>query len=146
MPSRQIHNETDREASIRWEQGLAMPYTKTLSKGVNRSLEQNSLQRLWLREAAEQLMEYTAEEYRGYCKLHFGIPILRSESDEYCEMYDQIIRPLSYENKLKLMMVPLDYHVTRLMTTKQKSQYLDKVYQHFSGLGAQLTDPGRTYP
>ena len=146
MPSRQIHNGVDKKAAIAWLETFPMPSTMTLTIGVSRSLEQNSLQRLWLNEAAEQLMEYTSEEYRAYCKLHFGIPILRAEDEGYCEAYDRIIRPLSYEAKLEMMSVPLDFHVTRLMTTKQKSQYLDKMYQHFSGLGAKLTDPGRTWP
>jgi len=96
---------------------------------------------MWLNEAAEQLGEYTAEEYRAYCKLHFGVPIMRMESDEFMESYDRIIKPHSYEDKLEMMAVPLDFPVTRLMTTKQLTQYLDAMHDHFTMLGVQLTQP-----
>jgi hypothetical protein len=99
------------------------------------------LQRLWCREAAEQLQDETAEQKRGYCKLHFGVPILRMEDEEFCEVYDRVIRPLLYEQKLALMMVPIDLPVTSRMKTRQKKDYLDAVYQHFTGQGVKLTEP-----
>lgn len=105
-----------------------------------RSIEQNKLQRKWCAEAAAQ-GDMTAEEYRGYCKLHFGVPILRRDSDAFCEAYDRLIRPKDYEEKLLLMQEPFDLQVTRLMNTKQKTEYLDRVWQHFTGLGFRLTDP-----
>ena len=109
-----------------------------------RSIEQNKLQRKWLNEAADQLKEFTAEEYRGYCKLHFGVPILRSENEDFREAYDRVIRPLSYEKKILCMCVPLDFQITRLMDTKQHATFLDAMYQFFTGLGAKLTDPKHT--
>lgn len=141
MTTRVIENEMDRQATIRLLESRKLPCTVTFTKGKPRSPEQNRLQRLWVNEAAEQLQDETAEEKRAYCKLHYGIPILRAESDEYCEAYDKYIRPLTYEAKLAMMAVPLDYPVTRLMTSKQKKQYLDEMWQHFKGLGVQLTDP-----
>lgn len=105
-----------------------------------RSIPQNRLQRLWMNEAESQ-GDQTAEEYRGFCKLHFGIPILRESSEDYRALYDKIIRPHSYEDKLKMMMVPIDYPVTRAMTKDQKRQYLNAIYAHFTGLGFKLTEP-----
>ena len=107
--------------------------------GRDRTLEQNKLQRKWLKEAEEQ-GDQTAEEYRGYCKLHFGIPI-RREEDSFGALYDKIIKPLDYEDKLKAMMLPFDLPVTRDMTRAQKVKYLDKMYEHFTGLGFKLTEP-----
>ena len=104
-------------------------------------MEQNRLQRLWLKEACEQLQDETIEEKRGYCKLHFGVPILRNENDEFKAAYDKIIMPHTYEDKLQMMMLPLDFPVTRLMTTGQHKRYLDDVYHFFTGLGVQLTEP-----
>jgi hypothetical protein len=49
----------------------------------------------------------------------------------------------TYEEKLSLMMLPIDYPVTRLMLVKTKKKYLDKVYEHFTGVGFTLTDPKR---
>ena len=105
-----------------------------------RSADQNRLQRLWLSEAALQ-GDQTAEEYRGECKLRLGVPILRMENDEFREKYDRIVRPLPYEQKLELMMEPIDFPITRLMDKKQKTKYLDAMYRHFAGLGMRLTDP-----
>lgn len=120
-----------------------LPFTVTIEKGAKRSLEQNKLQRLWVNEAAEQLQDETAEEKRGYCKLHFGVPILRNENEEFREKYDRLIKPRSYEEKLELMMEPFSFPVTSLMTTKQKTQYLDAMYQHFRSQGVVLTEPNR---
>lgn len=106
----------------------------------SRSIEQNRLQRLWMLEAQEQ-GDMTAEEYRGYCKLHIGVPMLRAESDEFAAKYDQYVRPLPYETKMALMMEPFDFPVTRLMNTDQKKRYLDKVYVYLTGLGFKLTEP-----
>jgi hypothetical protein len=55
--------------------------------------------------------------------------------------YDAVIMPLPYEHKLKLMMVPFDFGVTRLMTTRQKTIYLDTVHRHYSEQGLILTNP-----
>ena len=106
----------------------------------HRTWEQNKLQRKWLGEA-EQQGDMTAEEYRGYCKLHFGVPILRSEDEEFAAKYEQYIRGLPYETKMALMMEPFDFPVTRLMDTDQKARYLNKIYEYFTGLGMRLTEP-----
>ena len=134
-----IKTEQDREALIKTIRLFPLGFTAKLLKG-KRTAEQNSLQRLWLQEAERQ-GDQTAEEYRGYCKLHFAVPIMRNESPEFKDAYDRVIRPLPYEQKLEMMMVPLDFPVTRLMNTKQKSKYLDDIYQHFRGLGFELTEP-----
>jgi hypothetical protein len=115
--------------------------TVTINKGKThkRSVDQNRLQRLWMDEA-EQQGDMRAEEYRGYCKLHFGVPIM-CEIPEYEESYNRVFSTLSYEKKLELMMKPLDYPVTRMMTTGQKKRYLDDVWMHFTSLGMKLTKP-----
>ena len=141
MTSRLVSSAADRDSVIALLQSCKRPYTVSIRKGKRRSLQQNRLQRLWLNEAAEQLGEYTAEDYRAYCKLHFGVPILRNEDEDFRDAYDRIIRPHSYEDKLAMMRVPLDFPVTRLMKMGQKKRYLDDIYQHFTALGVQLTEP-----
>ncbi len=106
----------------------------------SRTVEQNRLQRLWMLEAQEQ-GDMTAEEYRGYCKLHFGVPIMRAENEAFRELYDRYVRHLPYEAKMAFMMVPFDFAVTRDMDTNQKKRYLDHVYMHLTGLGFKLTEP-----
>ena len=135
-----VKNSGDRDRLIRLLQAREMPYTVNLTKGAIRSIEQNRLQRLWVNEAEEQ-GDHTAEEYRAYCKLTLGVPILRAENEAFAEQYDQIVKPLPYEQKLKLMMEPIDFPVTRLMTSKQKSEYLNQMYRLLSEMGILLTDP-----
>lgn len=107
----------------------------------HRTLEQNRLQFKWHMEAAMQLKDESAEDKRAYCKLHFGVPILRAESEEFRGQYDQIIRPLPYEQKLALMKAPIDFPVSRLMSVEQSSRYLDSIRLHYMGQGVMLTIP-----
>jgi len=105
-----------------------------------RTAQQNRLQRKWMSEAAEQ-GDMTAEEFRGLCKLHIGVPMLREADEHFRAEYDRVIKPLPYEIKLACMMEPFDFSVTRLMKVKMKAQYLDQVYVYLTGLGFKLTEP-----
>lgn len=120
---------------------VGRPFTVSIMEGEHRSTAQNRLQRKWCHEVAEQLGDRTPEEVRGYSKLHFGVPILRDDDAEFRAEYDAIIRPIPYEAKLKLMMEPFDFGVTRRMTTKQKTAYLDAMFRHWSEMGVSLTAP-----
>lgn len=142
MPTRFLETDQDRRMLLRFIEGQTLPLTVSITKGGKRSLRQNKLQRLWLNEIAEQLGDQTPEEVRGYCKLTLGVPILRAEHETFRERYDAIVKPLPYDQKLALMMEPLDFPVTRLFTTKQATAYLDGVHRHFSEKGIVLTDPG----
>ena len=141
MGSWVIDSETDRKEMIQAIAGRRLPFTVDVTKGKRRSVEQNKLQRLWLIEIAEQLGYRTAEEVRGYCKLTLGVPILRAENERFRDAYDRHIKGLPYEQKLAMMMEPLDLPVTRLMTTDQHTRYLDALAQHFCEQGVRLTDP-----
>lgn len=142
MSTRFVETEWDRRMLIRYLESQPLPLTVTLSKGGKRSLRQNKLNRLWMTEIAEQLGDQTPEEVRGYAKLTIGVPILRAENEDFRERYDAVIKPLPYETKLAMMMEPLDFPITRLMSTKQATAYLDGVHRHFSAKGIVLTDPG----
>lgn len=135
-----IKTEHDRSQIIKVINNRDIPCTVSITKGAPRSIEQNKLQRKWLLEAEEQ-GDMTSEEYRGWCKAHLGVPILLAENEEFAEKYTRLIRPMLYEDKIELMMSPMDFPVTRIMTTKQKSKYLDAMYNHFTGLGFRLTEP-----
>ena len=141
MTSRIIRTGADIDALTDLLRARSLPVTVSIAKGVNRSTEQNRLQRKWLGEIAEQLGDQTTEEVRGYCKLTMGVPIMREANEVFCEKYDRIVKPHSYEEKLEMMMEPLDFPVTRLMTTRQKTQFLDHMQQHFAAQGVRLTDP-----
>lgn len=140
--SEAIRNDADRDRVTKLMHSRDYPYTVNITKGAPRSIEQNKLQRRIMLELQEQ-GDQAAEEYRGFCKLHFGIPILRAEDEVFCEKYDRLIRPLDYEVKIEYMMAPFDFPVTRIMTTKQKSKYLDAIYLYFAEHGFILTKPER---
>ena len=142
MTTRFLETDHDRRMLIRFLEDQPLPVTVSLTKGGKRSLRQNKLQRLWINEIAEQLADQSPEEVRGYCKLTIGVPILRAENETFRERYDAIVRPLPYEQKLALMMEPLDFPISRLMTTKQATAYLDGIHRHFSEKGIVLTDSG----
>lgn len=141
MVTRSIETPWDRQQLFKFIERQKEPITVTITKGKHRTTEQNRLQRLWIKEIAEQFGDRSPEDVRGYCKLHIGIPILRNENEAFKAEYDLIIKPLPYEFKLRMMKVPLDWPVTSLMTTKQLTAYLEEVHREFSEQGILLTDP-----
>jgi len=141
MVQRIIETEQDRHMLFRFLEGQKLPMTVDIKAGGRRTVRQNRLQRQWMNEIAMQ-SDMTPEEARGYCKLHFGVPILREEDEEFRKKYDRVVKPLDYETKLMLMQEPFDFPVTRLMSIQQKTRYLDTVHAFFSGRGIELTDPG----
>lgn len=141
MVQRIIETETDRQLLFQFLASQKLPMTVDIKAGGRRTVRQNRLQRQWMNEIAMQ-SDMTPEEARGYCKLHFGVPILRDQDEEFREKYDRVVKPLDYETKLMLMQEPFDFPVTRLMSIQQKTRYLDTVHAFFSGRGIELTDPG----
>ena len=141
MTSRVVKTEFGRKMLHRMIDEQALPFTITIAQGKQRSVEQNRLQRLWMNEISEQLGDQTPEEVRGYCKLTIGVPILRSENEAFRQQYDAIVKPMPYEQKLAVMMEPLDMPVTRIMTMRQKTKYLEGVTRHFAEKGVVLTCP-----
>ena len=138
--TRPIRDGADLAPLLVLMQRRAMPYTVTIKDGLPRSTDQNRLQRLWCSEVSEQLGDRTPEQVRGYMKLHHGVPI-RREDPEYDAIYRERIIHLPYEAKLALMMEPLDMPVSRDMTRKQLTRYLDAVYADFAAQGVVLTIP-----
>ena len=141
MTSRVIRNPADLQALSAFLMARGLPLTVSIAKGASRTVSQNRLQRMWCQEIAEQFGDRTAEEVRGDAKLRFGVPILRAENEPFREKYDRLIKPRPYAEKLEMMMEPLDFPVTRLMTTKQKTAYLDQFAAFYAAQGVRLTIP-----
>jgi len=140
MTTYRIKTEQDRQHAIRMLQARDLPCTAEFTKGLKKTHDQERLARKWFKELAEQ-GDQSAEEYRGYCKLHFGVVLAKQHSDDWAEKYDRIIRPLPYEQKLELMMEPFDFPVTRILNTKLEKEYLDRVFTFYTAKGFVLTDP-----
>jgi hypothetical protein len=111
-------------------------------KGKRRTNTQNNTANKWYRDCEKQ-GDMKAWEYRAYCKLHFGIPILRRDSEKFKEVYDSRVKPYSYEQKLSFMVEPFDFEVTSLMNIKQHSEFLDMVERHLREQGFELTEVRR---
>lgn len=119
--------------------GLKLPITVEWRQGRDRSPAQNRLQFDWAREVSEQLGDRTADEVRCDWKLRHGVPIMRAESEAFRATYDEILKPLPYEQKVRMMQM---VSVTSLMTVPQMSRYLDTVQRECLQMGLRLTKPG----
>lgn len=138
MTSRAIRTEGDIEALRLFLRGRKLPVTVEIVSGVKRSNPQNKLGHKWYAEIAAQKGDETELDVKKYCKLHFGVPIMRATSEIFRAEYDRVLRPLPYETKLALMAF---YPVTSIMTTKQETEYLEAIRDEFIGKGFRLTDP-----
>ena len=94
---------------------------------------QNRQQHEWYREAARQKPELTYEDYRADCKAHCGLPILFRDDPEFAVAWDKLVKHrYTYEEKMEMMREPMDFEVTRKMSKKQLSEYLDKVFHRLT--------------
>lgn len=110
----------------------------TAKTGKARSLDQNAISHAWYEQIARELREDDALGWKCYCKLHHGVPILRTEDEEFREAYDATIKGMTYEQKLKAMrLLP----VTSLMTKEQLSKYLESMQEDFARCGVRLEFP-----
>ena len=99
---------------------------------------QNRLAFQWYRDISEQMADNTPEFYRAFCKLYFGVGILKAHDDEFRGKYDEIIRPLPYEKKMALMLPPIEIPVTSRLNIKQMSQYLETLNKYWLEKGVTL--------
>jgi len=141
MSSRIVTTVQEQQALIKFIESHQMPFTITIVLGKKRTNKQNRLQRKLCDEISVQKGDETPEDIRGFNKLTIGVPIMRSANEIFCEKYDRIIKPLPYEQKLEMMMEPLDFPVTRLMNTKEKTIYLEGIYKYWTSKGFILSQP-----
>lgn len=98
-----------------------------LSTDKPRTLPQNSLIYGLYGQISREGGQESIPEVRRRLKLHHGVPILRSQDPEFCEAYDAVIKPLTYEQKLKAMDF---WPVTSRMNTSQLSEYVAAIEKH----------------
>lgn len=101
----------------------------SIKEGKGRSVEQNAVMHGWFGQVARELREDDARGVKRFCKLHFGVPILRAEDDEFRDAYDRVIRPLQYEQKLVAMDI---LPVTSRMTTLQLDRCMADIQSHYA--------------
>lgn len=115
----------------------------TLATGKDRSKEMNALTHVWYGQVSDERGEETPLEVKRFCKLHFGIPILRAEDEEFRNWYDTLIgregnSRFTYEEKLQIM-DKID--VTSEMSQNQIMQYAKAMQNHYEKLDVLLKFP-----
>lgn len=136
-----LTQEHDRKQAVALAETIELPATVRITQGVDRSHAQNRLAFKWYKEIAQH-SGHSPDHIRAVCKLEIGVPILRLDDEEFRSLYDEMIRPLPYEKKIKLMVEPFDFAVTRSMKTKQMIAYLDGIWQRYAVEGGlALTEP-----
>lgn len=123
-----------------WVKAQVQPgikYVVTLKKHTKkRTINQNDQVYVWYEQLARELTEDSAQGWRRFCKLHFGVGILRAHDAEFRELYDKCIKStLNYEEKLQAMDV---LPVTSRMTTELLNLYLEAMQEHFLKRGVSL--------
>jgi len=141
MVQRFIESEFGRQSLLRFLERQEMPFTVSIGRGGKRTDRQNRLFHLWVGEIQRQNQDESHEWWRGYCKLVIGVPLLRHEDEAFREAYDQSVKGLPFEQKIRCMMEPIAMPVTSRMTTKQMTAFLDGVHRHFAEQGIILTVP-----
>lgn len=120
----------------------APPYVVTFKSGEEtRRDAQNRFAFEAYGQIARLLGDRDLEDVRAETKLHIGVPILRQEDDDFRAKYDETVRPMPYETKIKLMQMPFDFPVTRLMTVKQMSGYISEMLAYWDQQGASVMLP-----
>lgn len=120
----------------------SLPITVAIKDGLDRTTSQNGLVFKWYKEAANWLGDQEPWQVRAECKLNIGVRMLVTESEDFREKWTRLIKDrFSYDEKLELMSEPHDYPVTRIMTTKQMTRYMDAVYEKYAAQGVPMTDP-----
>lgn len=102
--------------------------------GKDRTLDQNALSF----QCYSDLHKAKPESYpdvndaRAHCKLHYGVVIMRRDDAYFNEQYSKLIlERFTYEEKLQLMLEPVDFPVTRNMTRKQFTEYVSRMAADF---------------
>ena len=99
-------------------------------RGKHRSLDQNWVSHGWYKKVSLEEGEYTPEEIKRLCKLHFGVPILRADDEAFNAWCVNVIDLLPYESRVEAME---HLPVTSIMTTKQMSLYMEHMQKHYAG-------------
>lgn len=90
----------------------------------DRTLAQNAMFYGLYRDWARLKGDETIDEIKNFCKLHYGIPILRGSDPKFCERYDEKVKPLPYEAKLAMMDF---FDVTSLFNVEHGSEYITAI-------------------
>lgn len=113
--------------------------------GKDRTLDQNALWFALYQRIAEMTEVGDVEDARRYCKLHYGVPIMRRDDADFRDGWNKIFLHLNYEEKLELMgpcaiFGPDGFPVTRLFNRQQGIEYTNRIVDEFRARGLVFSD------
>lgn len=142
MVTRVLREPAHIEALANLLRARKLPMTVHIAAGADRTGQQNALSFAWYADIARDLGDRTAADARAHCKLYHGVRMLHTENEPFRMSWDRLIKDrFTLEEKLELMLPPHDYPVSRLMTVRQMTAYLDGISREFTAQGVRLTDP-----
>jgi len=107
----------------------------SITVGKDRTIDQNRLSFDVYRDLQKAGKFNTVTEARAFCKLTYGVPILSEEDHEFRKGLSKLGKyKLSYEDKLSMMIEPINLPVTSRMTRKTFSRYIDAIGRNFPGV------------
>lgn len=117
----------------------------SMRPGKDRTLDQNALWFAMYQRIAQMTEIGDVEDARRYCKLHYGVPIMRKASEDFRNAWAVSFLMLTYETKLELMgpcalFGPDGFPVTRLFDRAQGIAYTDKIVAEWSERGVVFDD------
>jgi hypothetical protein len=140
MPSRSIKSIAQLRNLFTFISTQKLPMRISWVLGDDRSTKQNNLMWLWVADIEKYLGDTDAATIQATMKLEIGVPIMRAASESFRQKYDEIIKPMTYEQKI-ICMRDFGFSVTSEMTIKQMNQFLDHVWQKYTALGIELSNP-----
>lgn len=139
-----VCNPQDLAQLVYYLGNMRQPFTCRTELGVEegRRAKQNRLAFQWYGDIARQLDGWDVDAARATSKLECGVQLMVIEDEEFrAKWYAMIKDRFTYEEKLAFMLEPFDFPVTRLMTVKRMSRYLERMERYWSPQGVTLTDP-----
>ena len=115
---------------------IVQPYSEK-EAAKRRSNAQNKLVYAIYQRIAKTLHGGDESHTRRECKLLIGCRILRRDSDKFAAVYDEIIRPLAYESKIKAMEL---VSVSSIMSVKQGTEFIKKIIEKYTEAGVYFLD------
>lgn len=96
-----------------------------------RSIDQNALQ-FALYSQLEKQGDMKVNEYRRYCKYHFGCAIRAAKDSSFAEIMRTVLTALPYEQRLESM----DFiDVTSTFNVEEMTMFIEQVIEHYTNQG-----------
>lgn len=136
--------ESVNQAACEWFREGKMVDVKVRESAPSRLDAMKALQHHWYNELSTQTGK-SAKYMNAYCKLVFGVPIARETDAAFKTTYDQVIKPLTQQQKIRFMAPPMSMAVTSNFNVKQLHRYLNAIKAWADKKGYTLTTSNDLY-